>query len=228
MAAAAGITAAGSVLGGVLGGKGAKAAAKKQLQGVREQIAATERNRTYQYGLNAPTIDAGARALTGIEGLLNIGGDPAAATAARDQFRAGSGYQDLLDTGLAAVNSNAYARGMGNSGATQKALLRKATGIADQSQQGYIGNLLNVANLGGQARGLVAGVGTNSTNAINQATQNGADASSNAALLSSANWAQTLQNLANTGASYLGSSYGNEPTISGTTRPGYGGLPGIY
>lgn len=218
---AAGIGAAGSVLGGVLGGKGAKKAAKIQRQTAREQMAFAKDNRDYQYNINAPTIDRGENAGTAIEGLLNIGGDPAAAIAAREQFRAGSGYQDLIDTGTRAVNANAYARGQGDSGATRIALMRKATNIADQSQGGYIQQLMQLAGFGGQARANVAGVGSNTVNAVNTAGQNAADASSNASLISSANWAKTLQNLANTGASYLGSSYGKEPTTSG-------GLPGIY
>ena len=70
------------------------------------------------------------------------------------------------------------------------------------------GNLGTLINLGGQARGLVAGVGTNSVNAINNATQTGADASSNASLVSGQNWAQALQGIGTAAAAAYGSSYG--------------------
>jgi len=259
MVAAAGISAAGSLLGGLFGSNSAAKAAKYQLKATREQIAATERNRDYQYDLNAPVIGAGDRAGDLYSGFLGAGatdwgayadanpdigadyresiasgeqlgsldefaknhyenfgrqegrvlpGGDGGASKALDTFRNSTGYQDLLQTGLSAVNSNAYARGIGDSGSTLKALQRKGTAIADQSAQGWLGNLGTLMNLGGQARGLVAGVGTNSVNAINQATQNGADAQSNAALVSGQNWSNVLQNIGNSAAYAYGSSYG--------------------
>lgn len=208
MVAAAGISAVGSLLGGAAGGKGAAKAAKIQRKAVQDQIAATERNRDYQYSLNAPTIDTGSGATDLYANFLGVnGGDKA--SQALDTFRSSTGYQDLLKEGLAAVNANAYYRGMGRSGATYKALQDRAATMADRSAQGWMSNLGTLMNLGGQARGLVAGVGTNSVNAINQATQTGADASSNASLVAGQNWAQALQGIGTAAAQAYGSSYGN-------------------
>jgi len=208
-AVAAGIGAAGSLLGGIAGGKGAKKAAKIQRQAGQDQIAATERNRDYQYSLNAPTIRQGQAASDLFSGFVGAGSDPAASQSALDTFRSSSGYQDLVNEGLRAVNANAYAKGMGNSGATLKALQDRGASLADRSAQGWLGNLGTLMNLGGQARGLVAGVGTNSVNAINQASQTGADASSNASLVAGQNWAQALQGIGTAAAQAYGSSYGN-------------------
>lgn len=227
MAAAAGIAAAGSVLGGVLGGKGAKKAAKIQQQTAQMQIAAANQNRDYQYSLNAPTITTGNNANDTMAGLLNVGGDAAASTKALGDFRASSGYNDLLTQGLKSVNAAGYSAGMGRSGATLKALQDRGTQIANSSEQQYLGNLGTLANLGTAARGLVAGVGTNTVNATNQSSQNAADASSNAALYSGSNWAKVLQNLAGAGASALGSSYGSGGS-SGTGAIYGGNLGGIY
>ncbi len=283
--AAAGISAAGSLLGGLFGSGGAAKAAKYQLKATREQIAAAEKNRAYQYSLNAPTIDAGSRASDLFAGFLGAGGgtdwgayvrgnpdalanwnairdtsagaqfngdiaafgqyhydkDGArrdlspyttgssdAASQALDTFRSSTGYQDLLKEGLGAVNANAYARGMGDSGATLKALQDRGMNIADRSAQGWLGNLGTLMNLGGQARGLVAGVGTNTVGAINQATQSGADASSNAALVNGQNWANVLQNIGNSAAYAYGSSYGGGGGASqpGYVLPSYAGLRG--
>lgn len=213
-AVAAGISAAGSLLGGIAGGKGAKKAAKIQRQAVQDQIAATERNRDYQYTLNAPTIDTGARATDLYAGFLGAGDNPGASSEALDTFRSSTGYRDLVDEGMRAVNANAYAKGMGRSGATYKALQDRGASLADRSAQGWLGNLGTLMNLGGQARGLVAGVGTNSVNAINQASQTGADASSNAALLGAQNWSQALQGIGTAAAQAYGSSYGNGGSAS--------------
>lgn len=207
--AAAGIAAAGSLLGGAAGGKGAKKAAKIQRQAVQDQIAATERNRDYQYEINAPTIDTGQRATDLYAGFVGAGADPAASAKALSTFRGATGYKDLVREGMGAINANAYAKGMGRSGATMKALQDRGTALADRSAQGWLGNVGTLMNLGGQARGLVAGVGTNSVNAINQATQTGADASSNASLVSGQNWAQAIQGIGLAASRAYGSSYGD-------------------
>lgn len=142
--------------------------------------------------------------------------------AALDTFRNSSGYQDLLKQGLGAVNANAYASGMGDSGATLKALQDRGTNIANSSAQQWLGNLGNLMSAGGQARGLVAGIGTNTVNSTNQSTQNAANASSNATLASAGQWSSALQGLLNAGAYSYGSSYG------GNNAYGISGSNGLY
>lgn len=204
--AAAGIGAAGSILSGITGGKGAKKAAKTQQQTAQMQIAANNENMAKITGLQRPTIDRGNWAGGITAGLLG-NGDKAASAEALQTFRGSNGYQDLLNTGLGAVNSSAYARGMGDSGATLKALQTRGANIADQSQQQYLGNLNNLIQTGNSAIGTIAGVSTNTTQANNAALQSGADASSNAALMNSAAQQNALKNLTNIGMN-LGSSYG--------------------
>lgn len=225
--AAAGIAAAGSIIGGITGGKGAKAAAQTQAQVAREQIAASERNRDYIAGLSQPMINRGNAAGSLIGGFLGLeGGDQAADALAT--YRGSTGYQDLLNTGLGAVNANAYARGMGDSGATLKALQTRGQNIADQSSGSWLSGLNSLYQTGNAAIGNVAGVATNTTNAINAANQNAADASSNASLIGSAAWQNAIQNLANVGSSYvggqsqrLGSSYAPLPSAT-PSWAGYG------
>lgn len=139
--------------------------------------------------------------------LPNSGGAGGGSQAALDTFRGSTGYQDLLKTGLGSVNANAYASGMGDSGATLKALQDRGTNIANTSAQQWLGNLGNLMSAGGQARGLVAGIGTNTVNASNAATQNAANASSNATLASAGQTSQALQGLLNAGSFAYGSSY---------------------
>ena len=120
--------------------------------------------------------------------------------------------------GLGAVNANAYAGGLSQSGATYKALQNRGMGLADQSAQQWGGNLMGLAGLGQNAFGTIAGVGQNTTNNITNAMQNGADAQGNAALVNGNNWSQILQGIGNAGAYAYGSSY-QQPGQSG----GYAG-----
>lgn len=220
---AAGIaSAAGSIIGGITGGKGAKKAAQIQAQSVQQQIAANQANMQRIQDLSQPGIDRGNWAGGIYAGLLGQG-DQTAAKAALDTWRNSSGYQDLLNQGLGAVNANAYARGMGDSGATLKALQTRGANIANQNQQQYLGNLNTLIQTGNSAIGNVAGVSTQTTQANNAALQSGADANGNAALIGGAAWQQALKNLTNIGMNYA-SSYG------GGDRNAYGiaGAGGIY
>jgi hypothetical protein len=197
----------GDVIGGITGGKGAKKAAKIQAQSTREQIAANNANLAKLTGMQQPTIDRGNWAGSIYAGLLG-NGDKAASAEALQTFRGSNGYQDLLNTGLGAVNSNAYARGMGDSGATMKALQTRGAAIADQSQQQYLGNLGNLISTGNSAIGQIAGVNTSTTMANNAANQTSADASGNAALIKAAAWGNAFKNIDNRANSFASSYMG--------------------
>lgn len=213
LVAAAGISAAGSLIGGITGGKGAKNAAKTQQQTVQMQIAANNANQQRLTALSQPAIDRGNAAGQVYSGLLGVGGDPNASQQALATYRNSSGYQDLLNTGLGAVNANAYARGMGDSGATLKALQTRGMNLADQNVNQYLGNLNALIQTGNSAIGNVAGVSTNTVNANNAAMQNGADASSNASLIGAGAWQNALKNLTNIGTN-LASSYGSSGAVN--------------
>lgn len=223
LVAAAGIGAVGSVLGGITGSKGAKKAAKIQAQSAQQQIGAARENRDYQYNLNQGDIGRGEWAGSTIAALLGGGGDPAAAGAAFDGYRNSSGYDFRLGEGTKAVNTNAYARGMGDSGATLKALERYGQDYGSNEFGKYLSYLGGLSSGGANARGLVAGVGNNFVNQFGQATGNAADAKSNASLISAGNWSNAFNNIGNTAAFALGSSY--KPS-TGIATMGGGGLPG--
>lgn len=228
--AAAGIGAVGSLLGGIFGGGGSKKAAQIAQQTAREQIAANQANLSHITGLSQPAISRGNAAADIYSGLLGAGGDAAASSAALGAWRGSTGYQDLLNTGLGAVNANAYARGTGDSGATLRALQRTGMGIANQNQQQYLGNLSTLIQTGNSAIGNVAGVSTRTTAMNNQALQSGADAAGNAALVSGAGWQQALKNLTNIGMNFA-SSYGggsNPAAGSGSTVYGRYDTPPIF
>lgn len=222
---AAGIAAGGSILGGAIASGSASKAAKAQQSVAQQQIAANNANRQQIVGLEQPNIDRGNAAGDVYGGLLGLG-DAASSQKALDTWRNSISYQDLLNTGTNAVNANAYARGMGDSGATLKALQEKGQSLANQTQGVYMSNLNNLIQTGNSAIGNVAGVSTATTNANNGALQNSADATSNAALMSGAAWQNALKNLTNVGSS-MASSFGGSGTSStppSGQMPGYGGF----
>lgn len=198
----------GDVFGSIVSSKANKKAAKIQAQTTDKILAANAANQQYITGLNQPNIDRGNSAATTYAGLLGTGGDPAASAAALNTYRGSTGYQDLLDTGFGAVNANAYATGMGDSGATLKALQRKGMALADQNQQQYLGNLNTLIQTGNSAIGNVSGVATQTTQANNSANQNLADTRGNAALANGAIWSNLIKktdnNINNFASSYAG------------------------
>lgn len=210
---AAGVAAAGATAGAVISSKAAKKAAKTQAASAAAQTSEAKANRDYQYNLNAPTIAQGGKAGDTIAALLGLGGDQAAADAGLQTFRNSSGYTDLQREGFKGVNASAFAKGLGDSGATLKALQDRGVQIANSSEQQYIGNLGDLAHRGDQSRGLVAGVGLNTVNSTNAATQNAADASSNAGLFAAGQTSSLIQNLLNTGAQAFGTSYRAPPKL---------------
>ncbi len=229
--AAAGISAASSLIGGITGGKGAKAAAKTQQQTTQMQIAANQANMSRIQGLSQPGIDRGNAAGDAYAGLLGVGGNPAASATALDTYRGSTGYQDLLKTGLGAVNANAYARGMGDSGASMKALQDRGMNIANQNTQQYLSNLNGLIQSGNSAIGNVAGLSTATTQANNAALQAGSNANQGAILSGATAQQQALTNLSQIGMNFA-SSYGQAGNVAGMpigTPPIYGGnLGGIY
>jgi hypothetical protein len=211
-AAPAAIAAVGSIIGGITGGKGAKKAAKISAQATREQIAAANANRDYQYSLNAPSITRGGAADDRISALLNLGGDTEAARAGFDAYRGSTGYDFRLTEGLDAINQRGFAGGAGMSGATLKAGVRFGQDTASNEFLRYLQELGGVSSSGAQARGLVAGVGSTSTGQLINASQIGAQQQIGAVNAGTANTQSLIQNLINSGNYALGSSYSKSPS----------------
>lgn len=204
---AAGVAAGGSILGGVMSSNAAKSAAKTNAASAAKQTAALQQNQQYITGLEQPTIDRGNQAGTLTANFLGMNGGTAAADAL-GTYRGSTGYQDVLKEGLGAVNSNAYARGMGDSGAALKALQKTGMSLADRSSGDWLGRLNQLQQYGQQAIGNVAGVATNTTNGINAATQSASDGNANATLASAAAWNKAIQGVTGAISSGLGSSFG--------------------
>lgn len=207
---AAGIGAAGSVAGGIAGGKGAKKAAKIQAQAQAQQTAALQAMYNSNVARMTPTFNNGAAAQSRLQTLLGLpGGDgsnPQALLASTP------GYQFAVRQAMNATNAGAYSSGMGNSGAALKALQDRANGLAQQNFNTYVGQLGGVADRGVNAMTGIVQQGNQTTQQINQNTQNAADANSANAVYQSNNLANILKGISQSAGQAFGSSYGGGGT----------------
>jgi hypothetical protein len=130
--------------------------------GSKQKQSSESGNNAYPFIMqNYGTSGAGAfnGGLSALEGLLGIGGDPAASKAAVDQFWKSTGGDFLLNQGVDAINSNMYARGLGKSGAAMKGLEEFRQGLASTKLNDLIQNYLGISKLGLGAGSLVADAG---------------------------------------------------------------------
>lgn len=201
----AAIGAAGAVGGGIASGKGAKKAAKIQQQAANQQLALQQRLYNENAARFSPDIGRGDQAAQRLQDILGLSGNAVDATAL---LRATPGYEFRLGEALRGVNSNAYARGLGNSGATMRALQATAQGIADQGFNTYVGQVGDVVNRGLGGKSSLAGVSQNYGNSANAVSQNAADTAANYQMFKSANMANTIGGLLRAGGQVFGSSYG--------------------
>ena len=122
-----------------------------------------------------PYTSAGTSALTAQQNLLGLNG--AAGTGAQqqafDNFNNSTGYQFGLNQGLNAINSNAYANGNADSGATLKALQDRGSQLANQQFNQYYSDL---NGLGSQGLSAYQGLGNMMQAGTNGATNSNTQA----------------------------------------------------
>jgi hypothetical protein len=166
----AAIMAGGSLLGGIMGGKGAKKAAKAEVALGREALALQKE--MFQQGREdlAPWRAAGGQAIGQGLAMLQPGYD----------HRTSPGYDFRFDEGQRAVESSAAAKGMTVSGGTLKDLLRFGDGVASADYNDQFNRTMSVASGGQQAATssanagqAFAGMGSNTLGQIGQAKASG-------------------------------------------------------
>ena len=166
----AAVSAVGSVASGVISSNAAKSAARTQAQAAAEQRAKLDQLYAKTEAYYKPEFDAGNRAVKTQDELLGLtkredGLDPTS------QLRATPGYQFRMDEAAKAVNTNAYAGGLGNSGATLKALQARGMGLADQNFNTYFDQVGTIANRGIVAKAQLSDQATNYGTATNNVTR---------------------------------------------------------
>jgi hypothetical protein len=221
--AAAGISAASSLLGGITGGKGAKKAAK-----IAAQSAAADRAQALQIyntnmGLAQPGVDRGNAAGAQINALLGLGGNTAGANDALAAYKSSTGYAGRLAEGYGAINTGYAAKGALESGAAQKALLNYGQQQASGEFSNYLGQLSGQQNAGLNALGAATGAGNAYADRVSAANSSQGSAQAGAALYG----AQAQQN-ALAGASNAFGQYFGQQDLNKRLQ-GYGiGMGGAY
>lgn len=217
--AAAGIGAAGSLLGGITGGKGAKAAAKIQAQAANNAIAEQRSEFNTIQGNEQPYMQAGNSGLTAMLNLLGLGtGGAGGQQSAIDALKASPLFTSQYKTGVDAILQNQAATGGLRGGNTQNALANFGSDLLSQVIQNQLGNYGGLVGVGQNAASNTNSAATNTGTAIsNLLTQQGNAQASG--VLGSANAYQNVFNsMGNIAGRYF---YGGGGQGSGT--PVYNG-----
>ena len=142
-------------LSGLTGGDEASKAAKLQAKGYSQAEGIVTRAGDEANLYQMPFYKSGTDALGRIDNAM--AGD-------YSQFYQSPDYQFAFDEGQRAVDSSGAARGMALSGAQAKALTKYGQGAATQNYQNWLGNNMNLTNMG-------FGAGSNISNNIFQTGQ---------------------------------------------------------
>ena len=225
-AIAAAVGAASSASSASSGKKGAKKAA--QIQAEQE-----EKNRElYQQMISKYTDDvnpytsAGKDATGAMSNLLGLGGADSDGQQmnAFKNFQNSDGYQYTLDNALGAINSNAYASGLGNSGATMKALQQNASNLSDQYFNQYYNDLSGLSSQGLSATESLGRVMTDGTKGAADANTATGNAQASGILGSNAAFYNGLNNVVSNLSQGAGAIHSLQQESSyGGTNPFSGG-----
>jgi hypothetical protein len=131
-------------LGGLLGGRGAKRAARERAAAFAAAAARGQRAVADSRDILDPRLRQEQQAIERVNALLGLGGE------APDfgLFRSTPGYQFALEEGQRAIERAAAAGGGLVSGNTLAELTRFGTGLADQTYQNYLATLLGLQSQG--------------------------------------------------------------------------------
>lgn len=145
----------GEIIGGLIGGVGSLIGGNK---------AASAANQGFNYLKGSPVgtqyMPEGGAANSATADLLGVGGDPAKAKEAFNNYLGSTGYNFQLQQGQAAVNSNNASKGLLNSGATLKALTRFGQNLGSSAFNNYLTQLSGLATRGLQAGSVIGQAGT--------------------------------------------------------------------
>jgi hypothetical protein len=205
--AAAGIAAGGSILGGITGGKGAKAAAKIQAQAVNNGIAEQRNEFNTIQSNNQPYMAAGTTGLDAVMNLLGLGsqGTTGQATAIAN-LKSSPLFTSQYGQGLDALNQSLAATGglRGGNGALSES--NYGSSLLSSVIQNALGNYSSLVNTGQAAASGTNGAAASSGAVIsNLLTQQG-NASASGVLGASNSFQNTLNSLGNIAGKYINST----------------------
>jgi hypothetical protein len=126
-----------------------------------------------------------------------------------DVMQQDPGYQFALQQGIDAVQHGAAARGTLLTGGAQKDLAQYAAGLASQRYGDIFNRNLSLAQLGLNAAGGQANLGTSYSGQATSALEGQGNAAAAGSLQQGNIWGNTLGNLGNLGAYYAGGGFGS-------------------
>jgi len=202
--AAAGVSAAGSLLGGITGGKAAENAAKTQAAAYQKGIDEQHNEFATIQGNEQPYMQAGTTGLAAYLTLMGLGsGGATAQQSAIDALQSSPLFTSLDKSGTDALLQTAAATGGLRGGNTQAALYNNRASLLStviQNQLGNLGGLINIGQAGAAGTNAAAtNTGTAITNLLGQ--QGGALASGT---LGQANaWQNALNGISQAAGKYF-------------------------
>ncbi len=192
--ATAAISAGASILGGLLGGKGAEKAAQTQAAAYQSGINEQRRQFDITQGNFAPFQQAGVGALSSVQDLLGLHGGTVQSSAI-DALRNSPGFTSVYNQGKDAILQSAAATGGLRGGNTQNSLAQFGSGLLAQQIQQQLGALGGLVNNGLGATNNLGQLGAaNSAQIANLLAQQGQSNAAGAAA-PYATWANILSGL---------------------------------
>lgn len=135
-------------------------------------------NKTKEFYLYQPYADTGLSAFNQYADASGVNGQ-AGYDKAADNFRASPGYQWQVDQATDAVARKASSLGALGSGNTMTAITDRASNLADQEYDDYLGRLDNINKQGFAATGAQAGVLSDRANLFAQQGRDKSDVNQN-------------------------------------------------
>lgn len=172
------ISAGGSLLSGVLGGKGAKKAAQAQAAAYQKGIDEQSREFDATQARFKPYNDFGLASMDQLSNFLGLNGNDKQGSAI-DALKQSPAFTALFNTGQDTILQNAAATGGLRGGNTQNSLANFGANLLGQVEQNQIGNLTNGVGIGSGTVTTLGNLGQQNANSISQllAQQGNAQAS---------------------------------------------------
>ena len=189
-----------SVVGGVIGSKGADKAAKRQQAGVQAGIDSEERMFDKSLALQEPYREAGYESLSGLQQLV----DPAGRAELLDQYYSGSEFAGLQEQTEEQQLRNAAVTGGLRGGGNQAALATIAPQLGQQYLSSRYNQLTGLANMGMGAASQGSAQASNLGGSISALQQSGAQAGAANALAQANIWGNVVSDVGGMGMNYFG------------------------
>jgi|GEM_PF-2824163 len=156
-----------SLLGAVIGGKGAKKAAQQQAAAYQQGIDEQRREFDASQQRFQPYSDFGLASMGSLSDLLGLNGGDKQGTAI-DALKSSPGFTSRYNTGADTILQNAAATGGLRGGNTQNSLANFGSNLLGDVYNQQVGNLTNGVGIGSGTVTTLGNLGQSNANSISQ------------------------------------------------------------